>query len=89
MDLLNTFGDCCALKLNVTKSEAMWLGKNVNRKDMPCHVILPQRPIYALGTAFSYNRNLCETENFTSKINKLQKIFNICSQPDLSLCGRI
>lgn len=48
----------------------MLLGKNVNRKDMPCHVIWPQRPIYALGTAFSYNRKLCETENFTSKINK-------------------
>ena len=69
----------------------MWLGKNVNRKDMPCHVIWPQRPIYEVGTAFSYigNRNLCETENLSSKINKLQKIFNIWSQPDLSLYGGI
>lgn len=33
--------------------------------------------------------NLCETENFTSKINKLQKLFNIWSQRDLSLYGRI
>ena len=35
LDLLNTFLDCSGLKLNVAKSESMWLGKNVNRKDMP------------------------------------------------------
>ena len=89
LDLLSTFGDCSGLKLNVAKSEAMWLGKTANEKDMPFDVKWPRRPIYALGTAFSYNRNLCETENFTSKINKLQKLFNIWSQRDLSLYGRI
>ena len=71
------------------KSEAMWLGKTANKKDMPFDVKWPRRPIYALGTAFSYNRNLFETENFTSKIDKLQKLFNIWSQRDLSLYGRI
>ena len=89
LDLLSTFGDCSGLKLNVSKSEAMWLGKTANRKDMPFDVKWPRRPIYALGTAFSYNRNLCETENFTSEINKLQKLFNIWSQRDQSLYGRI
>ena len=71
------------------KSEAMWLGKTANKKDMPFDVKWPRRPIYALGTAFSQNRNLCETENFASKINTLQKLFNIWSQRDLSLYGRI
>ena len=27
LDLLKTFGDCSGLKLNVSKSEEMWLGK--------------------------------------------------------------
>ena len=27
LDLLSNFGDCSGLKLNVSKSEAMWLGK--------------------------------------------------------------
>ena len=67
----------------------MWLGKTVTRKDMPFGVKWPRRPIYALGTAFSYNRNLCETENFTSKINKLQKLFNLWSERDLSFYGII
>ena len=53
------------------------------------HATWPQRPIYALGAAFSYNRNLCQAENFTSKINKFQKLFNKWSQRDLLLYGRI
>ena len=53
LDLLNTFGDCSGLKLNAAKCEAMWLGKNAYRTDMPFDVKWPQRPIYALGTAFS------------------------------------
>ena len=38
LELLDTFGDCKGLKLNDAKSEAMWLGKNANRKDMPLDV---------------------------------------------------
>ena len=64
LDLVSTFGNCSGLELNVAKSEAMWLGKSANRKDMPFDIKWPKRPIYALGTAFSYNRNLCESENF-------------------------
>ena len=47
LDLLSTFGDCSGLKLNVAKSEAMWLGKTANEKDMPFQVKWPRRPIYA------------------------------------------
>ena len=32
LDLLSTFGDCSGLKLNVAKSEAMWLGKTANER---------------------------------------------------------
>ena len=64
----------------------MWLGKNANRKDTSFDA---KRPAYALGTAFSNNCNLCETNNFTTKIKKLQKLFNIWSQRGLSLYGGI
>jgi len=63
--------------------------KNANRKDMLFDFKWLQRPIYAPGTDFLDNGNLCETENFTSKINILQKLFFIWSQRDLSLYGRI
>ena len=35
LDLLGLYGDCSRLRLNQSRSEAMWLGKNLNRKDTP------------------------------------------------------
>ena len=67
----------------------MWLGKNANRTDTLFRVQWPQRPISALGISFSYNLKLCEQENFSQKICKIQKLFNIWSQRDLSLYGKI
>ena len=78
-ELYGDSGDCSGLRLNHSKSEAMWLGKNSNRKDIPLGINWPQRPICALGTFFSYKSKLCEDENFSPKIIKLQKLFNIWS----------
>ena len=89
LDLLGLYGDCRGLRLNQSKSEAMWLGKNLNRKDTPFGINWRQRPICAFGTFFSYKSKLCEDKNFCPKIIKLQKLFNIWSQRDLSLYGKI
>ena len=89
LELLDLFKDCSGLKLNQSKSEAMWLGKNANKTDTLFRVQWPQRPISALGISFSYNLRLCEQENFLQKVNKIQKLFNISSQRDLSLYGKI
>ena len=67
----------------------MWLGSNANRTDTLFGVQWPQRPISALGISFSYNLKLCEQENFSQKICEIQKLFNIWSQRDLSLYGKI
>ena len=67
----------------------MWLGKNANKSDALFGVQWPQRPISALGISFSYNLKLCKQENFLQKVCKIQKLFNIWSQRDLSLYGKI
>ena len=89
LELLDLFKDCSGLKLKQSKSEAMWLGKNANKTDTLFGVQWPQRPISALGISFSYNLKLCEQENFSQKICKIQKLFNIWSQRNLSLYGKI
>ena len=89
LELLDLFKDCSGLKLNQSKSEAMWLGKNANKTDTLFGVQWPQRPISALGISFSYNLKLCEQENFLQKVCKIQKLFNIWSQRDLSVYGKI
>ena len=85
LELLDLFKSCSGLKLNQSKSEAMWLGRNANRTDSLFGVQWPQRPISTLGISLSYNLKLCERENFSQKICEIQKLFNIWSQRDLSL----
>ena len=90
LELLDLFKYGSGLKLNQSKSEAMWLGKNANKTDTLFGVqCSPQRPISALGISFSYNLKLCKQENFLQKVSKIQKLFNIWSQRDLSLYGKI
>ena len=42
-----------------------------------------------LRISFSYNLKLCEQENFSQKMCGIQKLFNMWSQTDLSLYGKI
>ena len=90
LELLDQFKECSGLKMNKSKSEAMWLGKDKDNKDELYDLKWPQTPIIALGTAFqSYDKQLCEQENFLEKITKAQKICNMWRQRDLTLYGRI
>ena len=43
----------------------------------------------ALGTASSYNFKQGEQENFGNKLIKVKKLFNLWSQRNLSLYGKI
>ena len=67
LELLDLFKDCSGLKLNSTKSEALWLGKDASRKDEFGGVQWPQSPISALGVSFSYDIMRCEKEDFDRK----------------------
>ena len=89
LELLDQFKECGGLKMNKSKSEAMWLSKDEDNKDELYDLIWPQTPIIALGTAFSYDKQLCEQENFLEKITKVQEICNMWRQRDLSLYRRI
>ena len=89
LELLNQFEECSGLKINPTKSEAIWLGKNRNSIAKLYDLKWPREPVTALGTAFSYDSDKCEVKNFHDKATKIQKMFNLWSQRDLSLYGKI
>jgi len=73
LELLDHFQQCTGLKINSTIFDLKW----------------PQDLIFALGTAFSYDAYKCEVKNFHEKVTKMQKMFNLWSQRDLSLYGKI
>ena len=87
LELLALFHQCSGLKINSTKSEAIWLGKYRNNCSKLYDLKWPQDPIFALGTAFSYDVYKCEVKNFHEKATKMQKMFNLWLQRDLSLYG--
>ena len=55
--LIDTFSKISGLKLNVNKSQAMWLGSNRFSSAKPFDIEWPDKPIKALGVLFSYDKN--------------------------------
>ena len=67
LDLLEKFERCSGLKINRTKSEAMWLGKWKNREDTPVNVKWPKDSVFALGIHFSNSEKVSGKINFYEK----------------------
>jgi predicted DNA-binding antitoxin AbrB/MazE fold protein len=85
---LEKFKVLAGLKLNLSKSEAMWLGIKANCSDKPLGLRWV-RGVKALGIHFSYNEKEVEEKNFTEKLKELKTLLAIWGQRDLSVIGRI
>jgi exonuclease III len=88
LSTINDFGTLAGLKLNLTKSEAMWMGKNRDSKEKPLGLKWV-KGVKALGIHFSYNEKEELEQNFTKKLKELKKLLAIWGQRDLSVLGRI
>ena len=89
LDLLEKFERCSGLKINHTKSEAMWLGKWKNREDTPFNVKWPKDSVYALGIYFSNSEKVSNKLNFYEKLDVLEKTLNNWKRRKLTLLGKI
>jgi hypothetical protein len=85
LKILNTFQQYAGLKLNKTKTEAMWLGKNVNE---PLGIKWVKH-VHALGIYFSYDTDSVVQKNVMDRAKELKKILDMWSQRDLSIIGKI
>ena len=77
------------MKLNVSKSQALWLGSKRLCRDKPFNVEWPDEPIKALSVYFSCNEMAAEERNFDPKIRKLKSILNVWKTRQLTLAGKI
>ena len=89
LDLLEKFERCSGLKINHTKSEAMWLGKWKNREDTPFNVKWPKDSVNALGIYFSNSEKVSNKLNFYEKLDVLEKTLNNWKRRKLTLLGKI
>ena len=85
---MDNFGDISGLKLNPSKTKALWLGPWRHRQDKPFGFQWPEKPIRVLGTFISYNEKENEKYNFTLKLQKLKTILDIWNCRSLTLFGR-
>ena len=88
-ELISLFERCSGLKINESKSELLWLGSWRHRKDKFLDLQLSDVPVYALGVHFSYDHDVVLRKNFWDKLTSLKKLFNIWSQRDISVYGKI
>ena len=86
--VLNTFGDVSGLRLNPSKTKALWLGPWRQCKGKPFEFKCPKEPIKALGIFISYDERQNEKFNFRLKMQKLDTILDIWNSRSLKLFGR-
>ena len=85
---INTFGEISGLKLNATKTKAMWIGSKKGCKNKIMNFEPIREPIKILGAYISYDQQKNNEANFFSRIQKMKTRLNIWQTRDLSLYGR-
>jgi hypothetical protein len=88
LQIISLFHVFAGLKLNKTKTEAIWLGKWRTNKDKPLGLKWVEN-VHSLGIFFSYNTDYVIQKNFTDKIKIVKKILDLWAQRNLSLIGKI
>ena len=86
LDSLNIFEKYSGLKMNVSKTKAMWIGTMKNSSEKPLGLCLT---VKNLGVIFSCNQKVISSQNFQEKLEKIQKVINIWNMRGLPLFGRV
>jgi hypothetical protein len=86
--ILQQFELYAGLKLNKTKTEAMWIGRDINNNTTPLDITWVKE-VHALGIFFSYDTDSVIQKNFMDRAKEFKQILDMWSQRDLSLIGKI
>jgi exonuclease III len=88
LEILNKFEQYAGLKLNKTKTEAMWIGKQINNVNTPLEIKWVKH-IRSLGIFFSYDNDYVVQKNFMDRAKEFKRILDMWQQRNLSLIGKI
>ena len=87
-DLLKAFESYAGLRLNKAKTEAMWVGKNINNCQTPLNIKWVKQ-VHSLGIYYSYEGDYVMQKNFMDRAKEFKQILDMWRQRDLSLIGKI
>ena len=86
--LFEDFYRYAGLKLNLDKTEIIWLGRS-NRHGKICNIKITQEPVKVLGIWISKSPHEIQTLNLDQRIDKLKTILNVWKQRGLTIKGKI
>jgi hypothetical protein len=86
--LLRLFEQYAGLKLNKNKTEAMWVGKDINNQTTPLEIKWVKQ-VHSLGVFFSYDTDSVVLKNFMDRAKEFKRVLDMWLQRNLSLIGKI
>ena len=86
---LKSFEIVSGLRVNVDKSEGLWLGSSRNSAEKPFNIKWTNEPVLALGVYFSYNDQDSNQRNFFSLLRDIENSLISWSRHNISIYGRI
>ena len=88
LNILADFGAISGLRLNKSKTKALWLGPWRSNLDRPLGLDWTSEPVKVLGTFISYDNVGNERKNFAQKVDNLKTKLSAWRSRKLSLFGR-
>ena len=88
LTLLKHFEACSGLKVNNTKTDAMWIGSCSNETSSPLGLKW-RKSVKALGIHFSYDTAEMSQKNFCEKLKSIQEQIQIWKWRGLSMYGKV
>ena len=86
--LLERFEKASGLKLNVTKTEAMWIGSLYNCENEPLGVKW-KTCVKFLGIYITYDVQILVEKNFKQRLKKIKNTINLWKSRGLSIHGKV
>ena len=88
MLILNKFGILFGLRLNESKTKALWLGPWKQRTEKPLNFIWTKEPLKVLGIHISYDKPGNKRKNVNQKIENINAKLSTWRSRKLSIFGR-
>ena len=87
--VVNNFGKCSGLNLNLSKTEGLWLGSLRHSKDKPLGIKWPDTPIKSLGVYYTYDDADFIKLNFHNRLSKMKTLVDMWKCRGLTHFGRV
>ena len=87
--IMREFKKMSGLKLNESKTQGLWLGKNRLNTSTPLGIDWPTTPVRGLGVYFTYDREKFIEYNFNDKLPKIKRHLDLWKMRKLSIFGKV